>query len=108
MSLVLEVAGGFLLLTGSAVILIGSVGLLRLPDFYARIHAAGMTDTLGVWLILAGLACLAGWSLVLIKLLMLGAFCLLTSPLSSHALAKAAWLRGLRPLTEEAEEDQRG
>lgn len=108
MSVALEVASWCFLLAGSLVVLIGAVGLLRLPDFYTRIHAAGMTDTLGVWLILLGLACQAGWSLVLIKLAMLGAFCLLTSPLSSHALAKAAWLRGLQPVTGEGGDDLDG
>ncbi|MDP6540043.1 MAG: monovalent cation/H(+) antiporter subunit G [Planctomycetota bacterium] len=108
MSLAVEILGWCLLLSGSAAVLVGSIGLLRLPDFYTRIHAAGMTDTLGVWLILAGLACRAGWGLVTVKLLMLGAFCLLTSPLSSHALAKAAWLRGLRPLTGEEGDEGHG
>ena len=108
MNFVLEMSSWCFLLSGSLVVLIGAIGLLRLPDFYTRIHAAGMTDTLGVWLLLLGLACQAGWGMVLIKLAMLGAFCLLTSPLSSHALAKAAWLRGLRPVTGEGGDDHRG
>jgi multicomponent Na+:H+ antiporter subunit G len=83
---------------GSFFLIIGGVGLLRLPDFYSRIHAAGTTDTMGAWLVLLGLLFAgAGW-LVNAKLLMLLFFLMLTSPLSSHALAKAAYLRGLKPM----------
>ena len=83
---------------GSVFVLIGGVGLLRLPDFYTRIHAAGITDTMGAWLILIGLMFTAGWSLVTAKLVMLLFFLAITSPLSSHALAKAAFMRGLQPM----------
>ena len=88
---------GFIV-AGSVFLLIGGIGLLRLPDFYTRIHAAGITDTMGAWLILIGLMFMAGWTLVLAKLVMLLFFLAATSPLSSHALAKAAFLRGLEPL----------
>ena len=83
---------------GSVFVLIGGVGILRLPDFYTRIHAAGITDTMGAWLILVGLMLVAGWSLVTAKLVMLLVFLAITSPLSSHALAKAAFMRGLQPM----------
>ena len=88
---------GFIV-AGSVFLLIGGIGLLRLPDFYTRIHAAGITDTMGAWLILIGLMFMAGWTLVLAKLVMLLFFLAATSPLSGHALAKAAFLRGLEPL----------
>ena len=94
----LEVLSWVLILAGSAFVIIGGVGLLRLPDFYTRIHAAGITDTLGTWLILAGLMIHEGLTLNAAKLAMLLFFLLITSPLSSHALAKAAFLRGLDPL----------
>ena len=83
---------------GSVLVLIGGIGLIRLPDFYTRIHAAGITDTMGAWLILIGLMFAAGWSLVTAKLLMLLLFLAITSPLASHALAKAAFMRGLKPM----------
>jgi multicomponent Na+:H+ antiporter subunit G len=94
----LEVLGWVLILSGSVFVIIGGVGLLRLPDFYTRIHAAGITDTLGSWLILLGLMLHEGFTLGTAKLLMLLFFMLATSPLASHALAKAAYLRGLDPL----------
>jgi multicomponent Na+:H+ antiporter subunit G len=107
---VTTVLGWLFLGAGSAFILAGGIGILRLPDFYTRIHAAGITDTMGAWLILIGLMFSAGWTLVTAKLLMLLVFLLMTSPLASHALAKAAFMRGLQPmlgreLTREDDDD---
>ena len=94
----LQVLSWVLIITGSIFVVIGGIGLLRLPDFYTRIHAAGITDTLGSWLIVAGLAVHEGFTLTTAKLIMLLLLMVLTSPLSSHALAKAAYVRGLDPL----------
>jgi multicomponent Na+:H+ antiporter subunit G len=93
-----EVLSWIMILSGSAFVIIGGIGLLRLPDFYTRIHAAGITDTLGSWLILFGLMLHEGWTLGAAKLGMLLFFMLATGPLASHALAKSAFLRGLDPL----------
>jgi multicomponent Na+:H+ antiporter subunit G len=97
-ALVADVLSWVFIVAGSVFVLIGGVGLIRLPDFYTRIHAAGITDTMGAWLILIGLMFSAGWTLVTVKLVMLLYFLAATSPLSSHALAKAAFLRGLDPI----------
>jgi multicomponent Na+:H+ antiporter subunit G len=83
---------------GSVFVIIGGIGILRFPDFYTRIHAAGITDTMGAWLILIGLMFQEGWTLNTARLLILLFFLVATSPLASHALAKAAFLRGLDPL----------
>ena len=93
-----EILSWLLIVAGSVFVIIGGVGLLRLPDFYTRIHAAGITDTIGSWLIIAGLVLHEGFTLTTAKLVMLLFLLLLTSPLASHALAKAAYLRGLDPL----------
>jgi multicomponent Na+:H+ antiporter subunit G len=95
---VAEVLSWLFILSGAALVVTGGVGLLRLPDFYTRIHAAGITDTMGAWLMLIGLMFQAGWTLVTIKLVMLLFFLLATSPLASHALAKAAFIRDLEPM----------
>jgi len=95
---VAEALGWFFIVSGSLFVLTGGIGLLRLPDFYTRIHAAGITDTMGAWLILIGLMFSSGWSLVTAKLVMLLIFLVMTSPLASHALAKAAFMRGLQPM----------
>jgi multicomponent Na+:H+ antiporter subunit G len=94
----LHVLSWVLLVAGSLFVITGGIGMLRLPDFYTRIHAAGITDTVGAWLILLGLCCQAGLSPVTVKLAILLFFLVATSPLASHALAKAAYLRGLDPL----------
>ena len=97
-ALVAEILGWVFLVAGSVFVLIGGIGLIRLPDFYTRIHAAGITDTMGAWLILIGLIFASGWTLVTAKLFMLLFFLAATSPLASHALAKAAFIRGLEPV----------
>ncbi|MGH2378259.1 MAG: monovalent cation/H(+) antiporter subunit G [Candidatus Limnocylindria bacterium] len=91
------VVSGALLLGGSLAVLAGGIGVLRLPDVYTRLHAAGVTDTLGALLLLSGLALLAGWSLVTVKLLLILLLLWLTSPVSSHALARAALAGKIEP-----------
>ncbi len=95
---------------GSILLIIGAIGILRMPDFYSRIHPAGITDTMGAWLVLVGLMFASESWLVTAKLVMLLLFLIITSPLASHALAKAAYMRGLRPmlgheLARESEDD---
>ncbi len=100
MSVVVDVIVWACLLSGSFFVLTGGVGLIRMPDFFTRMHPAGLTDTLGAGLIIAGLMVEAGWSLNLAKLVMIMIFLLITSPTSSHALAHAALARGLKPWTK--------
>lgn len=79
-------------------VLAGALGVLRLPDFYTRLHAAGMTDTLGAELIIVGLMIQAGFSQMSLKLLLVAILLLLTSPTATHAVANAAYQAGLKPL----------
>jgi multicomponent Na+:H+ antiporter subunit G len=76
--------------------LVGAIGLHRLPDFYTRLHALGVTDTLCSFLILFGLIIHAGIGFTAIKLLLIFLLLLFTSPTSSFALANNAWRWGLR------------
>ncbi len=78
-------------------ILVGALGLIRLPDVYARIHAAGIIDTAGVAFFILGMICLSGWSLVTVKLILIGIFLFFTSPISGHAIARVAHLSGIKP-----------
>ncbi len=89
------------LLGGSFFILVSSLAVLRLPDYFSRIHGAGITDTLGAGLILFGLACQAGLSLVTVKLVLILLFMLMTGPVTVHALAKTAYRLGLKPVLAE-------
>jgi multicomponent Na+:H+ antiporter subunit G len=92
-----DIASWTLLAGGSFFLLVGGIGLLRMPDFYTRLHAAGVTDTGGAGLMLAGLMLQAGLSLVTVKLLLALFFILFTSPTACHALAKTALQEGLKP-----------
>ena len=91
-------AGAFLCLVGALLCLVGTVGVLRFPDVYTRLHAASITDTSGATLVLLGMACLApGW-LIVSKLFAIFVFLFLTSPTASHALANAAHTAGVQPI----------
>ena len=85
------------LLAGAAFVIIGAFGMLRLPDFFSRLHPAGLTDTMGAGLILLGLLFQSDTAIVAIKLVIIGVFLMFTSPTSSHATARAALAAGLRP-----------
>lgn len=98
MSAILEFLSWGCLLAGGFFSIVGGVGLIRMPDFYTRMHAASVTDTLGAGLILLGLMIQAGLSLVSAKLLMIGLLIFFTSPAATHALARAALIRGVKPL----------
>jgi multicomponent Na+:H+ antiporter subunit G len=93
----LDILSWALLLGGGAFCMIGALGLLRMPDFYTRMHAASVTDTVGAVLMLLGLLLQAGLTLIGVKLLIIAALLLFTSPTASHALARAAMVRGLKP-----------
>lgn len=79
-------------------VLAGTVGVLRLPDFYTRLHAAGMTDTLGAELILLALLFQADNVQMVLKILLVAFFLFVTSPTATHAVAHAAYRAGLKPL----------
>ncbi|MFZ2650999.1 MAG: monovalent cation/H(+) antiporter subunit G [Burkholderiaceae bacterium] len=86
------------LIGGGFFCVVGAVGLLRMPHFYARMHAASVIETLGAGLILLGLILQAGFTLVGVKLLMVGLLIFFASPTATHALARAAMVRGLKPV----------
>ena len=103
MELIREIAVWFFLVAGSLFCIIGAVGVIRMPDFYTRTHAASITDTLGATLILVGLAVYSGPNLVTVKLVFVLLLLYITSPTAGHALVKAAYSKGLdAPDVEEA------
>ena len=81
----------------------GAVGMVRFPDVYTRMHAAGKCDTLGSLLVLTGLACHEGFALVSAKLLIVAAFILVTSPTATHAIARSARRNRLESWTSEGD-----
>jgi len=96
--IVINISSGLCLFIGSFLCLCGGVGMLRFPDFYTRMHAAGVTDTLGSAMILIGLMIISTGFLVFIKLVMILLLGILIGPTTSHVLAKAALHNGLEPL----------
>lgn len=99
-----DIVSWFCLAGGALFCVIGGIGVLRFPDFFSRLHGGGITDTLGAGLVLLGLMVQGGWSMITVKLVMILAFLWLTSPTSTHALAKAARSSGLEPLTGDGDQ----
>ncbi len=106
MALVLDILSWVFLSAGAVFCIIAGIGLNRMPDFYARIHAGGVADTLGAALILVGLMFQCDWAglfslhpdLVGVKLVMVLVFLWISSPTSTHALAQSAYAHGLEPV----------
>jgi multicomponent Na+:H+ antiporter subunit G len=96
-ALVVDLLSWTLILIGGAFGIIGGIGMLRLPDFFSRIHAASVTDSMCAPCIIAGLMLQSGLTLVTVKLAFLIVFLFLTTPTATHALAKAALHGGLVP-----------
>ena len=88
---------------GAFFFLVGTLGLLRFPDFYSRTHAATKCDTVGAGSILLALAILHGTEPDMPKLLLLAGLVLLSSPTAAHALSRAAYRTGLKPWLKEDE-----
>ena len=95
--MIIDILSWVCLLAGGALGIIGGIGIYRFPDFYSRLHAAGITDTLCAMLILLGLGLQAGWSIAAFKLILIFVFLFFTCPTASHALANAALHSGLKP-----------
>ena len=98
MDLVLDIITGICFFVGSLSIIIGACGLIKLPDVFSRIHAAGMIDTGGTAFFLLGMIFQTGWSLITIKLILIGIFIFFTSLVTSHVIANLARQKNLMPL----------
>ena len=102
--IVLDILTWVLVSLGGVFCVIGATGMLRMPDFFTRMHAASVIDTLGAGLIIGGLMLQSGFTLASVKLSILGALIFFTSPTASHSLANAALSRGAKPvLADEGE-----
>ena len=101
MTLIVEIASWILILLGSFFTIVGAVGLLRMPEIFTRMHAASVTDTLGVGFLILGMALQAGLSLVTLKLFFLLALFVFTAPVVTHALARACLHERIEPMLAE-------
>ncbi len=97
MDMLLDILTGICLVAGSVLMIIGAVGMIRMPDMFSRMHAAGIIDTLATFLILLGLGFQSGFSLISFKLFLILVLVMYTSPTATHALARAALDGGLKP-----------
>lgn len=97
MDIALHIGSWLMLGIGGACVLTGGIGVLRMPDLYTRIHASGVTDSLGSILILGGLMLQAGFALETAKLFAILLFMLITGPTSAYALVNAALMSGMKP-----------
>ncbi len=102
--LVRDVLSWGLMLVGGAAVVTGAIGIVRFPDFFTRLHAAGVTDTAGAELIVFAMMLQAfspeygnSW-LIFAKLAFIAVFLGLTSPVATHAIAHAAWMTGFKPM----------
>ena len=97
MDMLVLVLSGLSIGIGLIALLIGSLGLIKLPDVYCRIHAVGMIDTAGASFIILGMIIHQGFSLVSFKLALIGVFLFFTSPIATHAVAQVAHKMGVKP-----------
>lgn len=98
MDMLITILSGLSIAIGVIALLIGSLGLIRLPDVFCRIHAVGMIDTAGASFIILGMVIHQGFSLVSVKLLLIGVFLFFTSPIATHAVAQVAHKMGVKPV----------
>ncbi len=115
MTVVLEGGAWIAIGTGLFFVLVGTLGILRMPDVFTRLHTAGMTDTMGAGFLTLGMILhtvvemLHGethyWT-VLVRLVLMYAFLLFTSPIGTHALARAALVGGVKPYRVPLKEGQ--
>ncbi len=91
--------GAVLSVIGAALTIVGTVGVLRFPDFYTRMHAASVTDSMGATALLVGMGLMSPDLLTVFKLAAIWVFLFLTGPTAAHAIANAAHVAGLQPVT---------
>lgn len=97
MAMIADILSGILIVAGSLFVLVGAIGLIRLPDVYTRIHGVSLIDTAGALLIVVGLMIQAGPTLIAVKLLFIFLLIFFTGPVATHAVAQAALTRGVEP-----------
>jgi multicomponent Na+:H+ antiporter subunit G len=102
----MEILAALLVVVGTFFGFVATVGIIRLPDLYSRLHAASKSDTLGSVLSLAGVAVVLGLSTESVKLVFLLVFLFVTSPTAAHAIARAAKEQEVEPVGDNARFDE--
>ncbi|MFZ7104891.1 MAG: monovalent cation/H(+) antiporter subunit G [Peptococcaceae bacterium] len=99
----MKIIAGIFLLFGFFFILVAALGVMRLPDFYSRLHASGKSETLGMLLSFIGLALYEGFTLTSIKLWFIVLFILIANPIGTHIICREAYRNGLKPWTRKGD-----
>lgn len=103
--IVREIISAVLLIIGFVLMVISAIGVIRLPDFFSRLHASSIGETLGIVLAALGLVVYEGVSLTSVKILLVAAALFLVNPLGTHLIGKAAIHSGKEPWKEEKHAD---
>ncbi len=99
--LVREILAIILLFGGLFFLIVGVVGLIRLPDIYNRLHALGKCDTMGSGMIILGMVLIVPGMTNVVKLLLMIIFTLAINPVMTHLITKTAYVRGT-PLSDDS------
>jgi multicomponent Na+:H+ antiporter subunit G len=99
--MLIEILSWLFIIVGCVFSIISAIGILRLPDVYTRMHAAGIGDTAALGAFSVGMMLQAGWSITTTKLMLILLFMFFASPTTTHALAKAALAGGVKPMVHE-------
>lgn len=94
---VLDIISGAFIAAGAFFFVVGALGIYRMPDVFTRMHAGGISDTVGAGLLLIGMMFTAGPTLVTAKLAIILVVIWFTGPIATHALAQAALHAGVKP-----------
>jgi multicomponent Na+:H+ antiporter subunit G len=97
----MSLVGIGLILVGLFFLLVAAIGVVRLPDVFTRSHAVGLTDSLGAFFLLLGLALYQGFSANLVRIVIVLVLLYLLNPVITHATVRAALRAGLKPWTKE-------
>lgn len=103
-----DIIAGILCSTGALFFLLGTTGLLRMPDIFTRLHPAAKCDTLGACSVILGMAVYGGWSWGLAKLILIASFVLLSSATCGHAIGRSALRGGIAYWKKEMGEGEDG
>ncbi|MCH7485185.1 MAG: monovalent cation/H(+) antiporter subunit G [Chloroflexi bacterium] len=93
----MSIAGTVLLGLGLFFMAATAIGLVRLPDFFTRVHSVSKSETLGITLVLLGLVAHQGFDQTSLKLGLIALFVLITNPVAAHVLTRSAVRSGLMP-----------
>ena len=107
MTTVFQILSMILISSGALFLTLGSYGIIKMPDFYRRMHAVSMSDTLGIILVTSGIIVQYGFSLMSFKVFIIFLLMAITNPVGSHALARAALRSGMKPWNTQTDTTRR-